>query len=352
MKEVDEGKAKIDVPKEDKVSKELEVFYNPNMELNRSISIALLNSIENKDMQIALPLAGSGIRGIRFLLELKNKIKNISMNDYDKNAYSLIIKNLIKNRAKANVTQKDANLFLMESSGFDYIDIDPFGSPNFLLDSACKRISRNGILAVTATDTGALAGTFKEACLRKYFSKPLKNELMHEIGLRILIRKVQLIAAQYEKALMPIYSHSTLHYSRVYFKVVKGAKLVDELIKNHLYFLYCKKCMNRKFSQYNKETCECGDEFIFSGPLWTGQLWDKELAMKIDKIINNKMTNFIVEESTVDVVGFYDIHEICKNYKLPIPKLELLNEKRTHFSGYGIKSEKNIKEIVKNLTHS
>tara|TARA_Y100000034_G_C6810723_1_gene364311 strand:- start:708 stop:1034 length:327 start_codon:yes stop_codon:yes gene_type:complete len=108
--------------------------------------------------------------------------------------------------------------------------------------------------------------------------------------------------------------------------------------------------MNRKVSEYNKETCDCGNEFSYAGPLWTGQLWDKELAKKIDEIINNKMTNFISEESTVDVVGFYDIHEICKKYKLKIPKIESLNEKRTHFSGYGIRSEKGIKEIIERLS--
>jgi len=37
------------------------------MKLNRDIAVLLLNSADKEDMQIALPLAGSGIRGIRFL---------------------------------------------------------------------------------------------------------------------------------------------------------------------------------------------------------------------------------------------------------------------------------------------
>ena len=44
-------------------------------------------------------------------------------------------------------------LAILHSKGFDYIDLDPFGSPNIFLDSAVKRLGRNGILAVTATDT-------------------------------------------------------------------------------------------------------------------------------------------------------------------------------------------------------
>ena len=40
------------------------------MKLNRDISILLMNAIEDKNLRIALPLAGSGVRAVRFLLEL------------------------------------------------------------------------------------------------------------------------------------------------------------------------------------------------------------------------------------------------------------------------------------------
>ncbi|MBW3012204.1 hypothetical protein KY311_03390, partial [Candidatus Woesearchaeota archaeon] len=43
-----EGKAQIMAYKGEKVSKDLPVFYNKNMEGNRTISVKLLNAIENK----------------------------------------------------------------------------------------------------------------------------------------------------------------------------------------------------------------------------------------------------------------------------------------------------------------
>ena len=90
-----EGKAIIRIKSPDKISKQMDVFYNPIMKLNRDISVLLLNSVGNKNMQIALPLAGSGIRGIRFLKELKkNKIKSISFNDYSTKAVGSIKNNL------------------------------------------------------------------------------------------------------------------------------------------------------------------------------------------------------------------------------------------------------------------
>jgi len=355
---IQEGKAKIFVYKGEKISKELPVFYNPSMEENRTIAVSLLNAVDTQDMQIALPLEASGVRGIRFVKELKKgKIKSIEMNDFDENAVKLMKQNLKLNKLtekQIKISKKDANLFLLESTGFDYIDIDPFGSPNPFLDSAIKRLARNGILAVTATDTSALSGTFPEACKRKYFAKPMLNELKHEIGIRILIRKVQLIAAQLNKALLPIYSYSTLHYFRVYFRCTKGKTEASKLISGHKYFLYCNKCLNRKTSEYNYETCSCGAQMNYAGPLWAGELWDKKLAQKIESGI--RLADIIKDESKFNEVGYYDLHEISKTYKKMVPRKEMIISKlkkkkykasNTHFSGFGVKTNANIREIVK-----
>jgi len=76
MKKIQEGKAVIEVDENPKVSKKLQVFYNPVMKLNRDMTVLLLNSAENKQMQIADIMAGTGVRSIRLINELKkNKIK-------------------------------------------------------------------------------------------------------------------------------------------------------------------------------------------------------------------------------------------------------------------------------------
>jgi len=226
---INEGKAIIKIKKSDKVSKEMDVFYNPVMQLNRDITILLLQQFP--PMNLCDPLAASGIRAIRFVKELK--YKSIVVNDVSKRSVNSIknnfklnkinnftmIKNSINNsKIKKNIDDKkikifneDANLFLLNSKGFDYIDIDPFGTSNSYLDSAVKRISRNGILAVTNTDTAALAGTYPKACIRKYWSVPKRDYMMHETGLRILIRKIQLIGMQYDKALFPVFSYFKDH---------------------------------------------------------------------------------------------------------------------------------------------
>jgi tRNA (guanine26-N2/guanine27-N2)-dimethyltransferase len=342
MSLINESSAKINITT-GKISKKLEVFYNPVMKLNRDVSILLLNCVPDKDMQIADPLAGTGVRSIRFAKELKKgKINNISVNDYS--SAEKIEENLKLNNIDGNyisVHGKDANLFLLESKGFDYIDVDPFGTPNPFLEASILRLARGGILAVTATDTSALAGSSPTACRRKYWAKPLKNELMHELGIRILIRKAQLMGAQFEKALTPIFSYSKDHYYRIFFRCEKGRQKADLILKKHNYFLYNPKTMEMNVSEFNKEK-----DFVYAGPLWTGRLWDSELAEKMydasDK--ENKELSFleiIKEESKIDAVGFYDLQKLANIKNKPIPKVESILKKgvaRTHFLGWGLRS--------------
>lgn len=359
---ITEGSAKFYASKDKKgkISKELEVFYNPVMKFNRDVSVLLLNALGEKHLQVCDLMAGSGVRSLRFLKELKpGIIDRLVVNDYDEGFLKLFKKNLELNNIDGNKSNvylysMDANKLLLESAGFDYIDIDPFGSPNDFLEYSIVRLSRKGILAVTATDTAPLAGTFPDACQRKYWAKPLNNHLMHEIGLRILIRKIQLVGTHNDKALIPIYSYFRDHYFRIFFKCVKGKKECDTILKQHKYILYCNNCQSFWTSNINHGFC-CNKEMEHAGPLWEGELWDKKLAKKIsDADTENKFLNMICEESKIDAIGFYDIHELAKKHKFPIPNYEkliiALNKKgkasRTHFSEHGIKTDNSKTEVM------
>lgn len=381
-------KIKASLPKGD-VHAKMEVFYNPVMVSNRNISILLINSIPNKKMNIALPLAGSGIRGLRFMKELKKgKINKLFVNDKKDNFVKTFNANLklnninqnTKNKTKVQIHNEDANLFLLNQithpeteqfcGYFDYIEIDPFGSPNAFLSSAVARVTRKGIIAVTATDTAALTGTYPKVTKRKYWSKSLKNYIMHEIGLRILIRKVQLQGVQFDKALTPIMAYHKDHYFRIYFQSQNGKERCDEIVNQHKFLLFCPQCLNYQISNCNCETCECGlsgktnkknknikTKFLSAGPLWTGPLFDKKLVTKMAKANTfpkeQKFLDLLKEESKQDKVGFYDLHAIAKKYKLNPPKmdqaLKQLKAVKTHFSPTGITTKLSIVEIIKKL---
>ena len=351
-------KIKATLPQGD-VHARMEIFYNPLMKSNRNISLVLLNSITNKNLKLALPLAGSGIRGLRFLQELKRgKIKELFVNDKKDNFIKIFNQNLLLNKlssSKVKIHNEEANLFLLHQAGFDYIDLDPFGTPNPFLATAVARISRKGILAVTATDTAALSGTYPKSTQRKYWAKSLRCHLMHEIGLRILIRKVQLQGVQFDKVLIPILSYHKDHYFRVYFISAKGKEKCDELIKQHKYLLYCSNCLTSLVSENNCGTCDCGKKFDFAGPLWVGDLFDSKLVKKMAKTNpfpeEQKFLDLLAEESTKKTVGFYDLHVLAKKYKLKVLKNEFVLQKikgaRTHFSTVGVRSDKKVVDLVK-----
>jgi len=350
------------LPQKD-VHKKMEVFYNPAMESNRNITILLLNSLENQHLNLADPLAGSGIRSIRFLKELTpGKINHLFVNDQKKwfKAYfnqALKLNQLHKDNL--SIFNEEASLFLLNRVNdknkpehfcgyFDYIELDPFGSPNPFLSSAIGRISRNGILAVTATDTAALTGTYPASAKRKYWSMITKNHMMHELGLRILVRKVQLLGMQFDKALIPVLAYCKAHYFRIYFKSLKGKEKCNEMAKQHLYLLYNKNTLEFELSEGNIKK-----NYSAIGPLWAGKLFDKVLLRRMIEINvfnqEKKFLDLLYQEK--DVVGFHDLHELSRKYQFKTPKIDLalnkLNGTRSHFSPTGIKTNKKISEIIK-----
>ncbi len=395
-KKIAEGSVVAEAYISEKISRELPVFYNPEMRLNRDISIFFLKAVAKKGMILGFPLAGTGIRGIRMLAELEsNTIKKACFNDYNEKAVETIKNNLLLNKEllekklkkklselikeDIEISCKEANIFLGCHEAFDYIDIDPFGSPNQFLDTSIKKLKHKGILAVTATDTAALCGSYAKACKRKYWAEPERNELMHETGIRILIRKVQLIAAQYSIALVPCYSYARKHYFRVFFEARKGKKEADKIILQH-------KIADTESHSFQKSKK--------AGPLWAGKLYSKEIAAKIAELAeisykkaesgkkkgkksatkayvdckreNNSIKGItkeeitlikrIAEEAAIEGCYFYDLHKAAKSLKLrAMPRIDdIIDEikkknaacSRTHFSAYGIKAEISKEEFI------
>ena len=374
---VTEGAVSVKVAVAEKISKELDVFYNPVMKLNRDITLLLLETLwqeRKKDaagtegekgatehsFRVCSPLAGSGVRECRMAVELsKGALLEVSVNDYSADAVKLAKENFRRNAKRLTLPKSailfscdEANKHLLDSKGFSYIDIDPFGTPNPFLDASVKRLQRGGILGVTATDTAALAGTYVNPCRRKYWSEPMRNHLMHEVGLRILTRKVQLVAAQYEKALTPVYSYSKDHYVRVFFRNERSKKSVDKVLAKHGYLHYCGTCLSISGSKENAGSC-CKKKTRVAGPLWLGDLWDAKLARAMAELNstwqngqpeNQRFLETVAREAALTgVLGFYPFNLVRQKLgKTPRAKLDLLQRKGvapTHFLSNAVKAK-------------
>ena len=376
IKQIEEGLTKIEFPEFDKVSSDAPVFYNPHMELNRDLSILAIQVFqkeEDRSIDICDLFGGSGIRGIRYKNEIDG-VENVSINDISELANEYERHNIeLNNLDDIEVYQHDASMFLrMKRGEFDVIDIDPFGTPSPFLDSAGYCARRNSLLCVTATDTSALCGTYKEPCIRKYNAKPYKSEYCHENGIRILAGFVALTLAKYSKCIDIKMSHSTEHYMRLYIKIEKGSKKTDETLKNIGYISHCRNCLHRQtakgLASPIEETCPvCGEKLVHAGPLWLGKIQDKEFIQKMideseHKKINTekqvlKLLNSCLQEADAPAT-FFDVHTICKSLKISAPKLDLIFEEiknrgfiaiKTHYNPIGIKTDANITNLQKIL---
>jgi len=356
---ITEGKTSLLVPEVEKLTKRNIVFFNPQMELSRDISVAIAKAIEPKNFCDAL--AGSGARGIRIANEVGCKT---TVNDINPVAFELIKKNEELNKLNIKATNLDAN-FLLSKERFDFIDIDPFGPPVRFIDSALRSIKNKGILAVTATDTSALCGTYPRACKRKYDSDPLRTDYYNELGLRILIAYLARSALRYDIAITPLFSHCTRHYFRTYLQIKKSRRDANRILNDISYIQHCFTCLNREFSKLEelKLTCECGADLRSAGPLWTAGFADTEFCEGLRKQLieenfrtmheSVKLVELIGEEQKVEL-PYYNIHKIFKKIGTPAMSMNEIMERlskkgfiatRTHFSALGIRTDARVSDI-------
>ena len=356
---IKEGTTKVSVfkkkvSKKGPASKDKDPFYNPSMEQNRDLSIVvnqwLINNRE-KHLYLLDGLAASGIRGIRLANELVGDF-DVTINDYNEEAFELITKNIFQNKLKnANACNKNLNALLSENK-YDYIDIDPFGSPVYFIDSAVRSIRNNGVIACTATDTASLCGVYPNVCLRRYGARPFHSFMMHEIGLRILLGFICRESAKYDKGIEPILSYSTDHYFRIYVKIKRGKS-------------YANKSMNKCSSIGPQEIAlsSCTDE-EHVGPLWLGNLHKGHALKEIRTLLFSKELNTknslwklisLLEEEADSPPFFYTTDDLASYLKMATPKMEDVFERlqrkgytvvRTHFSPTGFKTNASIDEII------
>ena len=118
-----------------------------------------------------------------------------------------------------NTAEVDTGQSSAAVQAFDVVDIDPYGSPNVLLDAAVQSVAEGGLLMVTATDVAVLCGNNAEACFTKYGSYALHREYCHEQALRVLLACVAQHAARHKRVIEPVLSMSVDFYVRMFLRV-------------------------------------------------------------------------------------------------------------------------------------
>lgn len=334
-----------------------EVFYNRQMQFSRDLSVLLSRAAFRDGDRVLDGLAATGARGIRMANEGRSGATFV-LNDRNEQAFDLMRRNVELNGLEEEVTVscRDLRALLSEDS-FGYIDIDPFGTPVEFIDAAVQSCRNRGIVAVTATDTAPLCGTYARTAVRRYGARPLRNSFCHETGLRILIGHVVREAAKHDRGCVPILCYSADHYFRCHFRMVKGARRAEDSLGMLGYVLYNPDTLDRRVvSERPKEGS------VFAGPLWTGDIHNDDLLGALGPTEGlgcarrlEKMIALWKGEMGLPPVH-YVVDELARLTKCHPPKMSALVEALreagaaaalTHFDPKGIKTDLPFEDVVR-----
>jgi tRNA (guanine26-N2/guanine27-N2)-dimethyltransferase len=292
-----EGKTRLIVPAaslNNKVPPKSPAFFNQAARLNRDISVlaykAFISDFKYSKRNFADSFSGIGARALRVAVEAP-EIEQIYLNDINFAAIEMAKKAAELNSvsSKCFFTTNKVLKFLAEhgtsnNDRFSIIDLDPFGSPASYIDSVLRSIISGGLISVTATDSAVLCGVYPDVCMRKYYGRPVKTFYANEVAIRLIVSLIALTASRLDLAIQPLFAHTTMHYLRVYVKILYSNIQANKVYKNIGYLLHCFKCGNRyAIAQYDgSKVCSlCGAKYTIGGPLWVSKLFDKNLVEKM-----------------------------------------------------------------------
>ena len=297
------------------------VFFNPAASLNRDVSVCVTKAARGSSFCDSM--AGVGARGLRMAKEV-GRIERVTLVDFNREALKLARRAAALNRVtrKCEFAQSETSSYLYSRYGrekrFDFVDVDPFGTPVGQLQGAIRATSDGGILSVTATDTAVLCGVYPKVARRRYGATPLNNEFSHETAIRLLAGAVARIAASLDIGARPVAAHSTKHYVRLYFSMGVGATKADSALRSIGHLPWCPSCRHRTTSSEAGVACDrCGKKVRSAGPLWIGPLTDSNLLVDARRVAD-EMELASASETIASLFGVdrfppwsFSVDEVC-----------------------------------------
>jgi tRNA (guanine26-N2/guanine27-N2)-dimethyltransferase len=327
------------------------VFYNEQMAFNRDISVMLFDAIDFTGKEVLDSMAGTGARGIRVANEVARDFM-IYVNDSNEEALQYIERNIeLNNLDNCRASNFDMRCLLSDRP-FDYVDVDPFGTPVPYVTAAIQGCKRNGILGITATDTAPLAGTHPKKCARRYGARSIRCTFGHELGLRILVGYLVRKSAELDMGAKPILCFYADHYFRLHMRMRASAQEADKSLDQLGYIRYRPEDGFRSFSR----EYDCAESY---GPLWGGPLYDRTIleSMEVRDGLADRtrcIKYLSIWKAELDIPYFYDNDEIASMLHASPPPMNRLLEKlgevgkvsRTHFSPTAFKTDIGLTDLI------
>ncbi len=337
------------------------MFYNPEMRLNRTISSLCVGALDER-LRIVDGFCASGVRGVRYAKENKN-VEFVWFVDADTRAKPVVEKNAREIAHDVIINDFNAALFQTEPN---FVEVDPFGTPAPFMFPAAYRLKKHGYLSITATDVMVLcSNAMREACFKRYGAYPLNTYFTHEIGIRILLKKLIEFIAPIDLVVEPLIALSHNHYLKIIVEVEKNARRATKQMHEIQEVGFCHRC---GWYGVGKGRCPlCDGEVMSGGPVYTGPINNPSHLKKMIEL--NKERNYVDKQKVERLLTameldseflFLDTHFLAKTYRCKIPKKEkviaLLHDAgfsahQTHFSPTGIKTNASFDKVRELLIH-
>jgi tRNA (guanine26-N2/guanine27-N2)-dimethyltransferase len=300
------------------------LFYSEHQLLQRDLSVAVLrvrtaSSSSPNTLTVCDALSGTGIRALRYATECSRAAGSITVTANDASTSTVIIANRELNGIAAElfaVEAQDATALLLANPlQYDYIDLDPFGSPMPHLAAAVTAVADKGVLAVAATDFEVLSGKRARACRRLYGANPVPNSTCPgEVALRVLLQAVATAAAAQGRRIEPLLCVGLEFCVRVFVRVHSStadttATVTDDTVADagtavpELVWL-TPTDTTTAVSFYNvhtsRPTCDASKQSrndaaaAVYGPFWGGPLYCAEFVAHILALVTNTTADITV----------------------------------------------------------
>jgi tRNA (guanine26-N2/guanine27-N2)-dimethyltransferase len=253
--------------------------------------------------------AATGVRGLRLLNE-SGAFDRFTLTEANDEAAQLLARNAARYPG-ASAEHRDGRI-PPGAAPFDYVDIDPYGTPAPFVASALAALADGGVLALTATDMMVLAGVQKGACERRYGARPIRGRLGPEGGLRILLAYLAREARTRQRVVRPLLAYVRDHHVRAYVEVhaASGATVSDPV---------------GTIDPATWTGPRLGDGGPF-GPLWLGPLFDgnlvRALAVPATAAVPTETSRFLSrlrEETDADHPFYYESNRLARDLGLSRP---------------------------------
>ena len=267
------------------------VFYNPAMQFSRDLNVEFAKKIAFKGLFLD-GMAASGVRGIRLVLECGF---DVDFCDTSKLAVETIRSNLKLNNLDLKVFHGDVQDQVKEKK-YDWIDIDPFGTPAPYLEAVIENVTNGGILGIAATDTAVLCGAKPSICFKRYGSYSMKRVAAKEVGIRILLGKIQTLAKQHKRSIEPLLSYSEGHHLRVFLKITK------------------EKNIQLRWLDYDMRVLDT-EASATAGPIWIEKIINSDLVPDNCEGQLGKFFEILKKEAN-GPPGLFDINDIARDAQI------------------------------------